>query len=69
MATISNTDGSLTIIVHLKIKPEHNARTLELWHEQIADIETTEPPGNVKYSLFRNNSVEHEYTVIQTWVP
>jgi quinol monooxygenase YgiN len=66
MAPITNAEGSITILVHLKIKPEHNARALELWHEQIAAIEATEPPGNVKYSLFRNNSVEHEYTVMQT---
>ena len=54
------------MIVTLKIKPEHVARALELWHEQIADIVSTEPPGNVKYSIFRNNDVANEYTVLQS---
>lgn len=66
MATTSHQNDPITIIVHLKIKPEKIARTLELWNEQIADIEANEPIGNVKYTLFRNNNVENEFTVVQT---
>lgn len=66
MAAVSSKDDPVTVIVTLKIKPESVARALELWHEQIADIDATEPPGNVKYSIFRNNNVENEYTVVQT---
>lgn len=66
MATVPTQDSSITIIVHLNIKPDKVKRTLELWHEQIAHIEANEPAGNVKYTLFRNNSVENEFTVVQT---
>jgi len=55
----------MTIIVILKIKPDRVARAEELWREQIADIDATEPAGNVKYSIFRRNGEDNEYTVIQ----
>ena len=76
MATSNGTatGGPITIIVILRIKPENVARVEELWHEQIADIDNSEPAGNIKYSLFCNNAVldtvpgEHEYVVVQEYV-
>lgn len=58
----------MTVIVTLKVKPEHIARAEQLWHEGIADIEATEPAGNIKYAVYRNNAESNEYTVIQTYV-
>jgi quinol monooxygenase YgiN len=58
-------DGPITIIVILKIKPDKVARAEELWREQIADIDATEPAGKIRYSLFRRNDEGNEYTVIQ----
>ena len=58
-------DGPITIIITLKIHPSKIARAEELWREQIADIDATEPAGNIRYSLFRRNGEGGEYTVIQ----
>lgn len=69
MASALVNDGPVTVIVHLKIKFEHIARAEELWHEQIADIEDSEPPGNIKYSLYRNNEASNEYTVVEEYGP
>jgi quinol monooxygenase YgiN len=66
MANTPSEDGPITVIVSLKIKPDSAARALELWHEQIADIHATEPPGNIQYSFLRDNKAENEYTVVAT---
>jgi quinol monooxygenase YgiN len=67
MATIAGADSPITVLVHMKMQPANIPRFAELCQELIADIEATEPAGNVKYHLFRNSSVENELTIIESY--
>lgn len=68
MADMSSKDSPSTVLVTLKIKPEKVARAMELWHEQNAYIDSSEPAGTVKFSTFRKNDAENEYVVVQEYV-
>lgn len=61
-------DEPITITVHMTIRPANQARFEELWREMLQEIKTTEPPGNIKYHLFRNNRDENDLTIIETCV-
>ena len=68
MAETSNKDSPVVVIASLKIKPEKVARALELWHEQNAYLDSSEPPGAFKISTYRSNSAENEYIVVEEYV-
>ena len=61
-------DGPITVITHMKIQPGRIPRFAELCRELIADVEDTEPAGDVQYHVFRNNDVGDELTLVESYV-
>jgi quinol monooxygenase YgiN len=66
MATSVPPDGTITVVVHMRLKPGCSDRFFKLLGGMMDHINEHEPASNIEYDVFRNNSDENECTFVQT---